>query len=41
MMAKAARGDLTPEQAVEEAAKQAEAIYAQWRGRGLIGGKKA
>lgn len=41
MMAKAARGDLKPEQAVEEAAKQAEAIYAQWRGRGLIGGKKA
>ncbi|CAM5206492.1 hypothetical protein CDEF62S_06182 [Castellaniella defragrans] len=41
MMAKAARGDLKPEQAVDEAAKQAEAIYAQWRGRGLIGGKKA
>ena len=41
MMAKAARGDLTPEQAVDEAAKQCESIYAQWRGRGLIGGKKA
>lgn len=41
MMAKAARGDLSPEQAVDEAAKQAEAIYAQWRDRGLIGGGKA
>jgi len=41
MMAKAARGDLTPEQAVDEAAKQAQSIYAQWRGRGLIGGNKA
>lgn len=41
MMAKAARGDLTPEQAVDEAAKQCASIYAQWRGRGLIGGKKA
>ncbi|WP_066455323.1 ABC transporter substrate-binding protein [Castellaniella caeni] len=41
MMAKAARGDLSPEQAVDEAAKQCAAIYAQWRGRGLIGGKKA
>lgn len=41
MMAKAARGDLTPEQAVDEAAKQTEQIYAEWRGRGLIGGKKS
>jgi multiple sugar transport system substrate-binding protein len=41
MMAKAARGDLSPEQAVDEAAKQAEAIYAQWRDRGLIGGRKS
>lgn len=41
MMAKAARGDLKPEQAVDQAAKQIESIYAQWRGRGLIGGKKA
>lgn len=41
MMAKAARGDLSPEQAVDEAAKQAEQIYAQWRSRGLIGGQKA
>ena len=38
MLAKAARGTLTPEQAVDEAAKQCEAVYAQWRARGLIGG---
>ncbi|RTZ45727.1 carbohydrate ABC transporter substrate-binding protein [Candidimonas sp. SYP-B2681] len=41
MMAKAARGDLSAEQAVDQAAKQAEQIYAQWRGRGLIGGTKS
>ncbi len=41
MMAKASRGDLTAEAAVDEAAKQCESIYAQWRGRGLIGGNKA
>ncbi|HUH86566.1 MAG TPA: ABC transporter substrate-binding protein, partial [Pusillimonas sp.] len=40
MMAKAARGDLSPEQAVDEAARQTERIYAQWRDRGLIGGNK-
>ena len=39
MLAKAARGTLTPEQSVDEAARQCEAIYAQWRARGLIGGK--
>lgn len=41
MMAKAARGDLSPEQAVDQAAKQASAIYSRWRERGLIGGRKA
>ena len=41
MMAKAARGDLSPEQAVDQAAKQASAIYSRWRERGLIGGGKA
>lgn len=40
MMAKAARGDLSAEDAVDEAAKQIESIYAQWRERGLIGGQK-
>lgn len=41
MLAKAARGTLTPEQTVDEAARQCMAIYAQWRARGLIGGKSA
>lgn len=41
MMAKAARGDLTPEQAVDQAAGQVSAVYARWRERGLIGGRKA
>lgn len=39
MMAKAARGDLSPEKAVDEAAQHIEQVYAQWRQRGLIGGK--
>lgn len=39
MMAKAARGDLTAEQAVDQAVRQIELIYGQWRERGLIGGK--
>lgn len=38
MMAKASRGDLTPEAAVDEAAGQIRKIYANWRKRGLIGG---
>lgn len=41
MMAKAARGDLSPEDAVDEAAIQIEQVYAQWRERGLIGGQQA
>lgn len=39
MMAKAARGDLSPEAAVDEAAQHITQIYAQWRARGLIGGQ--
>jgi len=39
MMAKAARGSLKPEAAVEDAARQIHRIYANWRKRGLIGGK--
>jgi len=41
MMAKAARGDMSAEEAVDEAARHTESIYAQWRKRGLIGGKKS
>lgn len=39
MMAKAARGSLSPEAAVEDAARQCRHIYESWRKRGLIGGK--
>ena len=39
MMAKAARGDLKPEAAVDDAARQIRPIYESWRKRGLIGGK--
>lgn len=39
MMAKAARGDLSAEAAVEEAAGQMRKIYSDWRKRGLIGGE--
>jgi multiple sugar transport system substrate-binding protein len=39
MMAKAARGSLKPEEAVDQAAKQIEKVYDSWRKRGLIGGK--
>lgn len=38
MMAKAARGDRTPEQAVEEAETQIRAIFGRWRREGLVGG---
>ncbi|NYT35947.1 carbohydrate ABC transporter substrate-binding protein [Allopusillimonas soli] len=38
MMAKAARGDLKPEEAVDEAAGRISKIYENWRKRGLIGG---
>ncbi|MBW3590796.1 MAG: ABC transporter substrate-binding protein [Actinobacteria bacterium] len=38
MMAKAARGDLTPQEAVSEAEAQVRTIFDQWRDRGLVGG---
>lgn len=38
MMAKAARGDLTPQEAVSEAETQVRTIFNQWRDRGLVGG---
>lgn len=38
MLAKAARGTLSAEAAVDDAAKQITKIYAGWRKRGLIGG---
>jgi ABC-type glycerol-3-phosphate transport system substrate-binding protein len=37
MYAQAARGDKSPEQAVAEAARQVESIFAKWRTKGLIG----
>jgi ABC-type glycerol-3-phosphate transport system substrate-binding protein len=41
MMAKAARGDLSPKEAVAQADRQCQRIFAKWRGRGLIGGGTA
>lgn len=38
MMADAARGNLTPEEAVAEAESQIQEIFQQWRDRGLVGG---
>jgi ABC-type glycerol-3-phosphate transport system substrate-binding protein len=38
MFAKAARGQLTPGQAVAEAEGQMNAIFEKWRARGLVGG---
>lgn len=38
MLAKAARGELTPEQAVAEAEGQVRAVFERWRGQGLVGG---
>lgn len=38
MMAQAARGDKTPEEAVAEAEVLIEDIFAEWRERGLVGG---
>ena len=38
MMGKAARGDLTPEEAVAEAETQIKDIFAKWREKGLVGG---
>jgi multiple sugar transport system substrate-binding protein len=37
MYAQAARGDKSPAQAVADAAKQVESIFAKWRTKGLIG----
>lgn len=38
MMAKAALGELTPEEAVAEAEAQIKDIFAKWRDRGFVGG---
>jgi len=38
MMAKAARGEATPEEAVAEAEAQIKEIFKKWRERGLVGG---
>jgi hypothetical protein len=38
MFAKAARGELTPEEAVAEAEVQMNAIFERWAAEGLIGG---
>ncbi|MGH3097284.1 MAG: ABC transporter substrate-binding protein [Streptosporangiales bacterium] len=37
MMAKAARGKLSPEQAVKQAHAQCEKIFAKWHSKGLVG----
>ncbi len=41
MMAKAARGELSPKDAVAEAEAQIKPIFDKWRARGLIGGGRA
>ena len=38
MMAKAARGQLSPKDAVAEAEGRVKAIFQQWRDRKLVGG---
>jgi ABC-type glycerol-3-phosphate transport system substrate-binding protein len=38
MYAKAARGELTPQQAVADAERQIKPIFEKWRQRGLVGG---
>jgi ABC-type glycerol-3-phosphate transport system substrate-binding protein len=38
MFARAARGEVTPEQSVADAAREVEGIFTKWRERGLIGG---
>jgi ABC-type glycerol-3-phosphate transport system substrate-binding protein len=38
MLARAARGEASPRQAVADAAAQIEPIYAKWRAQGLVGG---
>jgi ABC-type glycerol-3-phosphate transport system substrate-binding protein len=40
MMAKAARGQLSPQAAVEEAEGRIKAIYKKWRDQGLVGGER-
>ena len=40
MMAKAARGQLSAEQAVAEAEVQVKAIFTKWRQNGLVGGER-
>lgn len=40
MMAKAARGDMTPAAAVADAEKQVKTIFDKWRRQGLVGGTK-
>ena len=39
MMARAAKGELSAKDAVAEAETEIKAIFARWRGRGLVGGK--
>jgi multiple sugar transport system substrate-binding protein len=38
MLARAARGDASPQQAVTDAHRQIEPIFAKWRSQGLVGG---
>ena len=38
MYAKAARGELSPQQSVSEAEKQINSIFQNWRSRGLVAG---
>jgi multiple sugar transport system substrate-binding protein len=38
MFARAARGEATPEEAVAEAARECESVFAKWREQGLVGG---
>ncbi len=38
MFARAARGEATPEEAVAEATREAESVFAKWRDQGLVGG---
>ncbi len=40
MMAKAARGELSPRDAVIDAESQIKPIFARWRERGLVGGTR-
>jgi multiple sugar transport system substrate-binding protein len=38
MFARAARGELSPQQSVAQADRQVRAIFDRWRARGLVGG---